>query len=348
MRPVVLPANTPRSFYRDAGRIAAFRGAGCGDADTDADTDSEAGDYHPEDWVASTTARFQAAPAGLTVLPDGRLLTDAVAEDPVSWLGADHVERHGGDPAILVKLLDAGERLPLHAHPDGRFASTHLASPYGKAEAWVIVDAVADAVVHLGFSRQVAMDELAGWVDRQDIAQMLAHTNRVPVRRGDAVFCPAGLPHAIGAGIFLIEVQEPTDLSVLLEWTGYDIDGASVGHLGIGFDEALRCVDRSAWSQPRLRELGAARRRDDAPRPGVQRLLPPAADEFFTAERLRPAPHSVLDPAFSVVIVTAGAGHLSTGYHDRVDVRAGMTLVIPFAAGTCTLHGQTEAIRLRR
>jgi mannose-6-phosphate isomerase len=341
MQPVVLPANTPRSFYRDAGRIAAFRGAGAGDAG--------AGGYHPEDWVASTTARFQAAPAGLTVLPDGSLLTDAVAEDPVSWLGADHVERHGGDPAILVKLLDAGERLPLHVHPDRRFAATHLASPFGKAEAWVIVDAVADAAVHLGFSRQVATDELAGWVDRQDTWEMLAHTNRVPVRRGDAVFCPAGLPHAIGAGIFLIEVQEPTDLSVLLEWTGYDIDGASVGHLGIGFDEALRCVDRGAWSEARLRDLGAARRRDDdAPRPGVQRLLPPAADEFFTAERLRPAPHSMLDPAFSVVIVTAGAGHLATGYDDRIDVRAGMTLVIPFAAGACTLHGQTEAIRLRR
>ena len=128
--------------------------------------------------MASTTARFRAAPAGLTVLPDGRLLADAIAEDPVGWLGADHVERHGGDPAILVKLLDAGERLPLHARPDGRFAAAHLASPFGKAEAWVIVDAAPDAAVHLGFSRDVPMAELAGWVARQDTAEMLAHTNQ--------------------------------------------------------------------------------------------------------------------------------------------------------------------------
>ena len=141
----------------------------------------------------------------------------------------------------------------------------------------------------------------------------------------------------------------PTELSVLLEWTGYDIDGASVGHLGIGFDEALRCVDRGAWTAARLRDLAAGRRGDDgAPRPGVRRLLPPAADEFFAAERLRPAPRSVLDPAFSVVIVTAGAGHLSTQRRDRVDVRAGMTLLVPFAAGICTLHGRAEAVRLRR
>jgi mannose-6-phosphate isomerase len=338
--PVVLPANTPRSFYRDAGRIAAFRRGETGPA---------SGGYHPEDWVASTTARFQAAPAGLTVLPDGRLLADAIAADPVGWLGADHVARYGADPAILVKLLDAGERLPLHVHPDGRFATEHLASPYGKAEAWVIVDAVADAAVHLGFSRDVAPDELAGWVARQDTRAMLAHTNRIPVRRGDAVFCPAGLPHAIGGGILLVEVQEPTDLSVLLEWTGYDIDGASAGHLGIGFDAALRCVDRTAWSEARLRDLGRSRQGDGrAPRPGVERLLPPAADGYFTAERLRPRPHSVLEPAFSVLVVTAGAGHLSTAHDDRIEVRAGTTLVVPFAAGACTLHGDTEAVRLRR
>jgi mannose-6-phosphate isomerase len=337
-RVVELPANTPRSFYRDAGRIAAFRGTGPGDAG-----------YHPEDWVASTTARFGAAPAGLTVLPDGRLLTAAIADDPVGWLGAGHVERHGADPAILVKLLDAGERLPLHVHPDGRFAASHLASPYGKAEAWVIVDAAPDAVVHLGFSRDVDPDELAGWVARQDVGAMLATTNRVPVRRGDAVFCPAGLPHAIGAGILLVEVQEPTDLSVLLEWTGFDIDGAAVGHLGLGFDEALRCVDRAARSEPELRGLAAGRPGDArTPRPGVERLLPPAADGYFTAERLRPAPDAVLDAAFSVVVVTAGAGELSTGRNQVLDVRAGATLLVPFGAGTCTLRGEVEAVRLRR
>jgi mannose-6-phosphate isomerase len=332
---LALPANTPRSFYRDAGRITAFRSL-----------DGASTGYFPEDWIASTTSRFRAAPAGLTVLPDGTLLADAIAADPTGWLGADHVERYGADPAILVKLLDAGERLPLHVHPDGRFATAHLASPYGKAEAWVIVEASDDAVVHLGFSRDVAPDELAGWVARQDTTEMLAQTNRVPVRRGDAIYCPPGLPHAIGAGILLVEVQEPTDLSVLLEWTGFDIDGAAEGHLGIGFDLALECVDRGGWSAARLEDLAADR--DSSPRPGVERLLPPAADGYFTAERLRPAPRSGLDPAFSVVVVTAGEGHLTTGDGDRLDVRAGTTLVVPFAAGACTLDGALEAVRLRR
>src|ERR1700730_12334745 len=140
MQPVVLTANRPRSFYRGAGRIDQFRRSrtmepgrrqpGRGGADDP---------YFPEDWVASTTSRFNAAPAGVTTLPDGRLLTAAIAEDPVWWLGPEHVDRHGADPTILVKLLDAGERLPLHVHPDRDFSAAHLANPYGKTEALGIV-----------------------------------------------------------------------------------------------------------------------------------------------------------------------------------------------------------------
>jgi mannose-6-phosphate isomerase len=183
MTVLALPANQPETFYAGAGRIAAFRS---GPALPD----------RPEDWVASTTTRFGLAPSGLSALPDRRLLADAVAADPHWWLGPDRT-----DTGVLVKLLDAGQRLPLHAHPDRRFAHEHLASPYGKTEAWVIVEAVPDAYVHLGFARDVAPEELAGWVAGQRTEEMLAATNRVPIRAGDAVLCPAGLPHAIGPGV---------------------------------------------------------------------------------------------------------------------------------------------------
>ena len=85
------------------------------------------------------------------------------------------------ETGVLVKLLDAGQRLPLHVHPDRRFANAHLASPYGKTEAWVIVSAEPDAYVHLGFARDVEAAELAGWVAGQKIDEMLAATNRIPM-----------------------------------------------------------------------------------------------------------------------------------------------------------------------
>ncbi|MFG1688285.1 class I mannose-6-phosphate isomerase [Nonomuraea sp. NPDC049269] len=331
-----LPANTPRSFYRGAGRIAQFRGIPSADDP-----------YYPEDWVASTTSRFGAAPAGLTTLPDGRSLAKAIADDPVWWLGERHVAEHGADPAILVKLLDAGERLPLHVHPDRRFAAAHLASPYGKTEAWVVVSAEPEAAVHLGFARDVEPDELSRWVADQRIDQMLDATNRVQVRAGDAIVCPAGLPHAIGAGILLVEVQEPTDFSVLLEWEGFAIDGPANGHLGLGYDQALGCVDRSGLGAERLTELHRARPSSGDDRPGVRRLFPQLADEFFAAERLRPDPVSVLEPAYSVVTVTSGDGTITSEQGPPVPVKAGDTLLVPYAAGWCTLRGETTAVRCK-
>ncbi|GLY75973.1 class I mannose-6-phosphate isomerase [Actinoallomurus iriomotensis] len=335
MRPITLSGNMPRSFYRGAGRIDRFRG-----------DPPKADPYHPEDWIGSVTARAGAAPAGLSTLPDGRSLAEAIAADPERWLGPEHVAAHGADPAILVKLLDAGERLPLHVHPDRAFARTHLASPYGKTEAWIIVDAAPDAAVHLGFARDVAPEELAGWVGGQRVAEMLAATNRVPVRPGDAVVCPAGVPHAIGEGILLVEVQEPTDFSLLLEWEGYDIE-PEAGHLGLGFDQALGCVDRASWDTGRIEDLRRTRRAGRGVRPGVDRLFPEAADAFFAAERLRPDPVGVLDPAFSVVVVVEGAGTLESAHAEPVDVRAGHTLLVPYASGECVLRGEVTAIRCR-
>ncbi|MCO5995556.1 class I mannose-6-phosphate isomerase [Actinoallomurus rhizosphaericola] len=337
MRPVVLPPNMPRSFYRGAGRIGRFR---------DAPTPAAGDPYFPEDWVGSVTARHGAAPAGLTTLPDGRLLATAVAEDPEAWLGPAHLARHGADPAILVKLLDAGERLPVHVHPDRGYATAHLASPYGKTEAWVIVDAAPDAAVHLGFRRDVDAGELRRWVVEQRTGDLLAATNRIPVRPGDAIVCPAGLPHAIGADILLVEVQEPTDFSVLLEWEGYDVD-AEAGHLGLGYDAALACVDRSAWDDRRIDALRGAGRAGRGIRPGVDRLFSAAADPFFAAERVHPDPVGVLDPAFSVVVITDGSGVLEAEHGGPLAVRSGQTLLVPYAAGHCTLRGDLRAIRCR-
>jgi mannose-6-phosphate isomerase len=340
MKPIVLPANQPRSFYRGAGRIAAFRGV-----------PPPPDPYHPEDWVGSTTARFGQSPAGLTVLPDGRLLADAVRADPLGWLGAEHVERHGRDTGVLVKLLDAGERLPLHAHPTRDFARSHLASPYGKTEAWIIVEAAPDAGVHLGFRRDVEPAELAGWVAEQDVADMLAATNRIPVRPGDAVLCPAGVPHAIGEGILLVELQEPTDFSVLLEWEGFDIDGPAEGHLGMGFDVALACVDRGGWTPARIdAELRGATGGRELPgaSTGVRTALPPAADGFFVAERIEARPRTRLDAAFGVLIVIEGAGLLAwADDKESLEVSAGNTVLVPHGAGPLRIEGPLTAVRCR-
>ena len=320
VEPVLLDANQPPArFYAGGPRIRDFRGLEPAPADEVLHT--------PEDWVGSTTTVFGSPSVGLTTLPDGRLLRDAVEADPESWLGATHVERHGTD-LILVKLLDAGERLPVHIHPDVPFAKTHLGLGHGKTEGWV---ALADADAHVAFSRDVSREELRAWVDGQDVEAMLAAMHRIPVRAGDAVYLPAGLPHAIGEGNFVVELQEPTDLSILLEWDGYPIDGVVDGHLGLGFDVALEAVDRRGRTREEVLALIAE--------PGRDGSLFPQADEFFRAHRLGAGGR--WEAGFAVVIVTAGAGELVTAA-GRTAVAAGTTVLVPWSAGDVELSGDAS------
>jgi mannose-6-phosphate isomerase len=318
VQPIALGPNQPATFYRGSGQLGAFRGLDL--------------DPRPEDWVASTTARFGQAPAGLTTLADGSLLADAIAADPRGWLGTAHADRLGADPALLVKLLDTGQRLPVHVHPSRDFARSHLASPYGKTEAWVVLDAAPDAFVHIGFTRDVAAEELARWVSAQDVAALLGATNRVPVQAGDAILCPAGMPHAIGENVLLIELQEPTDFSVLLEWAGFPLT-ADDATLGLTLDEALACVDRRACPPARLAEL----------RGTSDSLLPAEAEPFFAATRVGAG---VLPAGFAVLVVTAGSGVLC-GDWGSIPVSRGMTVVVPYAAGPCRLDGDLAAVHCR-
>lgn len=305
MRPIELGPNQIRRFYRGGARIAAFRGHGDDDA--------------PEDWVASTTTVHGEAELGRSRV-DGELLADVLAADPEAFFERAHLERFGAEPALLIKLLDAGERLPLHLHPDERFAAEHLGSPYGKTEAWIILEARPDAAVHVGFSRDLGADELDAAVARQDIEGMVAAMNRLPVAAGDFVYVPAGLPHVIEEGIFLLELQEPSDLSLLLEWGLVPEEDA---FLGLPRELALQAVTRATVD--------------------VAKGFPAEADRFFRAEWVESG--ATLEPAFSVLVVTEGEGSLETEH--PVPLRRGSTVLVPFAAGEARLTGSARAIRCR-
>lgn len=327
MKPIYLDGNQFEHFYAGGSAIAAFRGTGPAQAKT------------PEDWVASTTKRYGHERLGLSSLPDGRLFADAIAAEPLSWLGAEHRAAFGDSTELLVKLLDAGERLVVHCHPSREFATQHLGCAHGKTEAWVVLEtAAAETFVYLGFQTQVTRGTLRGWVEGQRTVEMLSALNKVPVSAGDAILVPAGLPHAIGAGVFIAELQEPTDFSVLLEWKGFEIDGERDGHLGLGFPVALTTVDRSGWDQDRLAGLygpidgGTAR----------ELVLPKAAEPYFRAERLRAGARC--EASFGVLLVLEGEGQLGVD-GEALAIRKGDTLVVPHAAGPTSVHGPVSVLR---
>jgi len=316
-RVVMLGPNVLRHFYAGGARIAALRG-------------TEPSDHTPEEWLGAVTSTFDGS-RGLSRLSDGTLLRDAIEGEPVAFLGAEHVARFGADAGLLVKLLDAGQRLPVHFHPDRAFAHRELGTAHGKTEAWIIVEAEPGASVHIGFARRVQLPEVRAWMAAQDSEAMLATLRELPVAAGDTFFVPAGTPHAIGAGILMVEVQEPSDLSVLLEWDGFELSEDD-GHLGLGWDTALRALDTSAWDAERLAALRG-------PGPG-RSLLPPEADPFFRAERVRGGDE--LDPGFAILVGLAGSGALGGEPFGR-----GSAALVPHGAGSLTLGGDVEAIRCR-
>lgn len=318
MKPLILPPNQFHRFYSGGARIDALRGAPAGE------------DGRPEDWVGSTATSWGDDAEGLSRLADGTVLRDAIAADPDGFLGPDHVERWGADPALLVKLLDAGQRLPVHFHLGRAFAREHLGLRFGKTEAWIILEAEPGAEVHVGPREPLDPATVRGWVDSQDAGEMLAALQPHPVSAGDAVLVPAGTLHAIGAGILLLELQEPTDLSVLVEWRPFGVEGGAE-HLGLGWDTALEAMDREPADLAALTG------------PGDAGLLPRAADPYFRAERIRAG--DALPPSFAILLAVAGEGALRTGEGDELELRRGATALIPFGAGDCTLTGDVEAIR---
>ena len=284
-------------FYRGGALIDRLRGEPERDGD------------RPEDWLGSCVAarnpgRDEPA-AGLTRLEDGLLLRDAIRERPAHW----------GTPDVLVKLLDPVERLPVHAHPDQEFARVNLGSDHGKTEAWLIVATRAgEAEVWLGLQEAVEPERYRSWIEEQDTDALLSSLHRLVVRPGDVVFVPAGVPHAIGGGALIVELQEPTDFSILCEWKGFPVDPADA-HLGLGWDRALEALWLDAF-EPRLG-------------------LPEEAGEFFRVDE-RPKPAG----RFAVLIVLEGEGSL-----DGQAARAGDAFVMPAAAQPFDVHGDLRVLR---
>ena len=307
MRPQALRPTRVRRFYRGGALLGRLRGV------------HEEDGYLPEDWLGSTTPARNPGGAeaeeGLSRLSDGRLLRDVVAGDPTGWLGDAHVARFGSSAALLVKLLDAAERLPVHAHPDRAFASRELGSPFGKTEAWVVLDTRDDdARVWVGLREPVEPERYLDWIVRQDVDALLGSLNELSVRPGDVIYVPGGVPHAIGAGILLAELQEPTDFSLLCEWDGFPIR-AEDSHLGLGWERALPMLD-----------LGM-----HEPIHG----LPPDARAFFWADREPAAPGR-----FAILLVLAGEGAVG-----GAPAGPGDAFAVPAAAGDLELEGELEALR---
>ena len=123
----------------------------------------------------------------------------------------------GGDYPLLVKIIQADDKLSIQVHPDDEAAVRFEgAGCRGKTECWYVLDAADDAKLVYGIKDGVGDDVLAKAIEENRLEEYL---QIVPVKKGDFIFIPAGTVHAIGAGLRLLEVQQSCDITYrLYDW----------------------------------------------------------------------------------------------------------------------------------
>ena len=332
-RPLALPYHPLYRFYEGGALTREFRGIA-----------NRPDDWWSEDWVGSCTTANNAGPDGqpqgvtaVEVPGAGTLpLTTLIERLPEEVVGARFAERWGATTGVLVKLLSPAGQVPLHAHPSRAWARRHLGSPFGKTEAWILLDTPGDgtepAYAGVGFQPGIERAAFADAVRRHDNAAIRGTLHRTSIAPGEVYVAHAGVPHYLGPRVSFIEVQEPSDHIVIPETSGDDDAGAT---MGLGWDLALDMIDYAGAGADTT--FGRARQTPTVlfERGGTRevRLFNDEARSFFDATRLEVADDLAVDDGrFWIGIVTAGSGTLE-GDFGSVPVGRGETFACAAALG---------------
>jgi mannose-6-phosphate isomerase len=124
---------------------------------------------------------------------------------------------------LLVKFLDATQRLSVQVHPDDAHAATSTPPGVGKSEAWVVIESLPDSKIYSGLRCGVDRAALAAAIGEGRCEECLHVLQPSP---GDCIFLPAGTVHALGEGLLVVEIQQPSDLTYrLFDWNRPGCDG---------------------------------------------------------------------------------------------------------------------------
>jgi mannose-6-phosphate isomerase len=258
----------------------------------------------------------------------GRTLRDLLREDAAAVLGeAAAASGPAGPFPLMVKFIDAADRLSVQVHPSGDAASGGAGREAGKTECWVVLHADPGAWVVEGLAPGTSLAALEAAVGEGGLEGLL-HVR--PVAAGDFVWVPAGLLHAVGPGVVLAEVQQTSDVTYRVhDWDRAGLDGMP---RPLHVQEALAAV-RLADDLPPSGGRGVVRREDGL---AVESLV---ACPAFTMARVRVEGRewrASTDGAWAAVVVLAGAGRLATE-DGEIPVGAGDTVLVPAAAAWYSL-----------
>lgn len=267
--------------------------------------------------------------------PDrGLRLDELLAREGARLLGRRNYARFGNAFPLLVKFIDAQRDLSIQVHPNDALAAELHGAPNGKTEMWYVVSADADARLKVGFRKEVGPEAYEAAVMNHTIADLLAEYR---VHSGDLFYLPAGRVHAIGAGSFLVEIQQPSDITYrIYDYGRLDADGKP---RELHTELAKRAIDFSVQSDYRTAYEPA----QDCPVPLVRCAYFTAT--LFDLTRPQQLDFAALD-SFVVVICTEGEGMLRDDAGDCMPIRRGETVLVPASVRSLAIEPAAAPFKL--
>ena len=310
----------------------------------------------PEEWLMSTVSARNPGREhiveGLSCLEEnGRSLKDFIDEKPEEMLGRGRKET-----GMLMKLIDAAERLSVQVHPTRDDAMRLFHSAFGKTECWHILGGRAidgqPPCIYFGFKEDVTREKWAKLFYDQDIPGMLSCLHKINVHSGETYLIRGGVPHAIGAGCFLAEIQEPTDLTLRVERTsptGAPLPDMSC-HQGAGFENMLDCFSYDGCNLEEAKKRWLIPQRTEEEIPGQYRkisLLSYDDTPFFRLgkweiEGKMDIPASAHYHGFYVL---EGKGEIAFG-EKAESLFPGVQYFVPANAGNYAIHCEGEKLSI--
>jgi len=261
----------------------------------------------------------------------GRSLHDLVEESGPALLGRPIRPTEGGRFPLLAKFIDANDVLSLQVHPTDEDARRLGDGHRGKTECWYVVAGEPGAVLYLGLKPGVTRERFAAALRVEDRRDIVALLNALEVRPGDFIHAPAGIVHAIGAGMLFAEVSQTSDSTLRL------YDWGRLPRRPTHIEAGLEALDVPADG------LGEAGRREPEPLgPHRDRLV---ACHAFTADRVRLSAGDALrldaGGACEIWMTVAGQADLThPGGTMRLDI--GRTLLLPAGAPALDLAADED------
>ena len=311
--------------------------------------------HFPEDWIGSTTravnkGREHLVEEGLSkvTLDDETLTLKTLCEkEPNALLGSEHVAKYGATTQFLLKFLDSAIRLHIQCHPTIPFAQKHLNSNAGKTEAYIILsirEDVKEPYIFMGFQHPPIPEAFKRMIEAQDSEALLACFEKIPIQPGDVLVVPGGMPHAIGEGVFMIEVMEPTDFAVRIEFErgGYVLPEES-RFMNRGIDFALSMFNYDATPVDTIKERFFCEPRVLASENNSTEyaLIDEHKTPCFSVNRLDVKDRYTKDAnTFYIGIVSRGTGTVTTD-HETVQVYEGSRFFVPHQTGPVTFESQS-------